>query len=159
MRRIQDLTSEPKIAYFSMEIGFRNDIPTYSGGLGVLAGDTIKSASDLNLPMVAVTLLYRKGYFMQEIDQSGRQIEHPVVWNPDDHMTLLPQRIRVRVEGRDISVQVWQYDVCSLTGGCVPIFFLDTDVPENSQGDKELTHYLYGGDDRYRLKQELILLK
>ncbi len=157
MKRIQDLTSEPKIAYFSMEIGFRNDIPTYSGGLGVLAGDTIKSAADLNLPMVAVTLLYRKGYFMQEIDQGGRQIEHPVIWNPADHMTLLPQRVRVRIEGRDVSIQAWVYYIDSLTGGSVPIFFLDTDVPENNREDRELTHSLYGGDDRYRLKQELIL--
>lgn len=157
MKRIQDLTSEPKIAYFSMEIGFRNDIPTYSGGLGVLAGDTIKSAADLNLPMVAVTLLYRKGYFMQEIDQSGRQIEHPVIWNPADHMTLLPQRVRVRIEGRDVSIQAWVFYIDSLTEGSVPIFFLDTDVPENNQEDRELTHCLYGGDDRYRLKQELIL--
>lgn len=157
MKRIQDLTSEPKIAYFSMEIGFRNDIPTYSGGLGVLAGDTIKSAADLNLPMVAVTLLYRKGYFMQEIDRSGRQIEHPVIWNPADHMTLLPQRVRVRIEGRDVSIQAWVFYIDSLTGGSVPIFFLDTDVPENNQEDRQLTHYLYGGDDRYRLKQELIL--
>ena len=140
-----------------MEIGFRNDIPTYSGGLGVLAGDTIKSAADLNLPMVAVTLLYRKGYFMQEIDQSGRQIEHPVQWNPADQMTLLPQRVRVRIEGRDVTLQSWVYHIDSLTGGSVPIFFLDADIPENSQGDRELTHNLYGGDDRYRLKQELIL--
>jgi len=157
MKGLQELTVEPKIAYYSMEIGFRNDIPTYSGGLGVLAGDTIKSAADLKLPMVAVTLIYRKGYFMQEIDPRGKQIEHPVVWNPADHMVLLPQRIRVRIEGREVSVQIWQYDICSLTGGCVPIFFLDTDVPENTQQDRELTDSLYGGDERYRLKQELLL--
>lgn len=157
MKRIQDLTSEPKIAYFSMEIGFRNDIPTYSGGLGILAGDTIKSAADLNLPMVAVTLIYKKGYFRQEIDAAGKQIEYPVEWNPADHMTLLPQRVKVRVEGRDVLIQAWVYSIDSLTGGSVPIFFLDTDVPENTQEDRELTYSLYGGDDRYRLKQELIL--
>ena len=79
---LEELTAESKIAYFSMEVGFRNDIPTYSGGLGVLAGDTIKSAADLNLPVVAVSLIYKKGYFRQEIDASGRQIEHPELWNP-----------------------------------------------------------------------------
>jgi starch phosphorylase len=157
MKRIQDFTAEPKIAYFSMEIGFRNDIPTYSGGLGVLAGDTIKSAADLNLPMVAVILIAKKGYFRQEIDKNGRQIEHPVEWNPANHMTLLPQRVRVRIEGRDVSIQAWVYYIDSLTGGSVPIFFLDTDVPENKLEDRELTHYLYGGDERYRLKQEMIL--
>ena len=76
------LTKEPKIAYFSMEIGIHNDIPTYSGGLGVLAGDTIRASADLKLPMVAVTLLTKKGYFIQELDEKGRQTEQPVVWNP-----------------------------------------------------------------------------
>lgn len=157
MKRIQDLAAEPKIAYFSMEIGFRNDIPTYSGGLGILAGDTIKSAADLNLPMVAVTLIYKKGYFRQEIDAIGKQTEYPVEWNPADHMTLLPQRVKLRIEGRDVLIQAWVYSIDSLTGGSVPIFFLDTDLPENTQEDRELTYSLYGGDDRYRLKQELIL--
>src|SRR3990170_6239502 len=100
MQVIEELTAEPKIAYFSMEVGFRNDIPTYSGGLGVLAGDTIKSAADLNLPVVAVTLIYKKGYFSQEIDEHGRQIEHPEKWDPasHSHMTLLPQKIKVTIE-------------------------------------------------------------
>ena len=85
----QSFTSEPKIAYFSMEIGLENDIPTYSGGLGVLAGDTIRSAADLDLPMVAVTLICRKGYFRQEIDRGGHQIEHPVEWKPEKYMKML----------------------------------------------------------------------
>src|SRR3972149_8528963 len=115
MQELQGLVSEPKIAYFSMEIGISDDIPTYSGGLGVLAGDTIKSAADLNLPMVAITLMYKKGYFRQEIDAAGRQIENPVEWNPIDHMSLLPQRVKVRIEGRDVLIQAWVYSIDSLT--------------------------------------------
>jgi starch phosphorylase len=151
------LTKEPKIAYFSMEIGIQNDIPTYSGGLGVLAGDTIKTCADLKLPIIAVTLLSKKGYFNQEIDENGRQIEKPVSWDPSKYMTLLPAKISVRIENRDVLVQAWQFDVKSLTGGCVPIFFLDTDLNENAPGDREITSYLYGGDLAYRLKQEIVL--
>jgi glycogen phosphorylase len=152
-----ELTKEPKIAYFSMEIGIENDIPTYSGGLGVLAGDTIKTAADLKLPMVAVTLLTKKGYFIQELDASGRQTEHPYSWNPEKHMTLLPTKASVSIEGRDVIVQAWQYNVKSLTGGYVPIFFLDTDIEGNTPEDREITHVLYGGDIAYRLKQEIVL--
>jgi starch phosphorylase len=151
------LTKEPKIAYFSMEIGIHNDIPTYSGGLGVLAGDTIKAAADLKLPMVAVTLLTKKGFFIQELDEGGRQTERPVSWDPSRYMKLLPAKAYVVIEGREVVLQAWQYNVESLTRGCVPIFFLDTDVPENAPEDREITHYLYGGDLAYRLKQEIVL--
>ena len=155
---LEELTAESKIAYFSMEVGFRNDIPTYSGGLGVLAGDTIKSAADLNLPVVAVSLIYKKGYFRQEIDKNGRQVEHPEQWNPAEHMSLLPQKIKVAIEGREITVQAWVYNITSLaTKWRVPIFFLDTDVPDNSAEDRAITDSLYAGDDRYRLKQEVVL--
>ncbi len=154
----QDILSEPQIAYFSMEIGFKNDIPTYSGGLGVLAGDVIKSAADLNLPMVAVTLIYRKGYFRQVLDDNGRQFEYPNEWRPSEHLLLLPQKIHVKIEGRDVAVQVWTYNILSRTGRWnIPVFFLDTHLPENAPGDREITDSLYGGDDRYRLKQEIVL--
>jgi starch phosphorylase len=152
-----ELTKEPKIAYFSMEIGVHNDIPTYSGGLGVLAGDTIRSAADLKLPMVAVTLMSRKGYFTQDIDEAGRQIERPFEWDPSRFMELLPHRVAVRIEGREVQLRAWQYNVKSLTGGYVPVFFLDTDVPDNQPGDREITAFLYGGDKEYRLKQEIVL--
>lgn len=154
----QDLLSEPQIAYLSMEIGFRNDIPTYSGGLGVLAGDTIKSAADLNLPVVAVTLLHRKGYFRQELDSNGSQKEHPEKWSPEEQMTLLPQKIRLSIEGREVAVQAWVHNISNIvTNWSVPIIFLDTDLPENEPEDRSITDYLYGGDDRYRLKQEVVL--
>jgi glycogen phosphorylase len=151
------LTKEPKIAYFSMEIGIQNDIPTYSGGLGVLAGDTIRTGADLKLPMVAVTLISKKGYFRQELDEWGKQTELVNAWDPSQYMTLLPTKITIQIEGHDVFVQAWQYNVESLTKGCVPIFFLDTDVEENTPEDRELTAYLYGGDLAYRLKQEIIL--
>src|SRR4030042_1237467 len=96
--QVCELTKEPKIAYFSMEIGVHNDIPTYSGGLGVLAGDTIRSGADLKLPMVAVTLLSRKGYFRQEIDESGRQTEQVYEWEPSNYMQLLSCRASVQIE-------------------------------------------------------------
>ena len=157
VKYIQGLTDEPKIAYFSMEIGFKNSIPTYSGGLGVLAGDTIKSAADLHLPMVAVTLLYRKGFFRQELTHDGKQIEHPEEWDPAEHMTLLPTRIRVKIEGRDVTVGAWAYNIEGCEERKVPIFFLDTDIPENTPEDRKITDHLYGGDERYRLKQEVVL--
>ncbi len=156
-RELAEFLREPKIAYFSMEIGVHNDIHTYSGGLGVLAGDTIKSAADLKLPMVAVTLISKKGYFRQELDEAGNQTEHPAEWDPRRFMTLLPEKVSLRIEGREVSVQAWFYIVRSITGGKVPMLFLDTDVEGNSKEDRELTHYLYGGEERYRLKQEAIL--
>src|SRR5512143_616437 len=157
MNNLQEFTAEPMIAYFSMEIGVKNDIPTYSGGLGILAGDTIKAAADLNLPLVAVTLISRKGYFSQEIDANGWQREKAVVWDPARYMTLLPQKVRVQIEGRDVYIQAWLYRVMSPTGGKVPILFLDTDLAENSALDQSITDQLYGGDSVYRIKQEVVL--
>jgi starch phosphorylase len=154
---IDKFTNEPKIAYFSMEIGLKNEIKTFSGGLGVLAGDTIKSATDLRLPMVAVSLLTKKGYFRQELDPTGRQKELPDEWDPAAFMTRLQERITVGIEGRDVSVAPWLYVVESATGGLLPVIFLDTDLPENSREDRELTQSLYGGDLAYRLKQEIVL--
>jgi starch phosphorylase len=149
--------NEPKIAYFSMEMGLSNDIPTYSGGLGVLAGDTIKSAADLKLPMVAVTLVYRKGYFRQEIGANGWQIELPRDWKPESFMELLPTKTLVTIDGRDVKVQAWLYRVKSPTGGEIPVLFLDTDIPGNIEEDRHLTDHLYGGDQSHRLRQEIVL--
>ncbi|MBI4824444.1 MAG: alpha-glucan family phosphorylase [Nitrospirae bacterium] len=140
-----------------MEIGIHNDIHTYSGGLGVLAGDTLRSASDMKLPMIAVTLLSRKGYFEQDIDSTGAQTEHPAEWEPKKFMSLLPEKVFLRLEGREVAIQAWLYVEKSITGGKLPILFLDTDIDTNIPKDRELTHYLYGGDERYRLKQEAIL--
>jgi len=157
MKSLQEAFREQKIAYFSMEIGVMNEIPTYSGGLGVLAGDTIRSSADLKLPLVAVTLISKRGYFRQEIDEEGRQIEHPVEWKPSKTMELLPTEVKVQIQKRDVKVKAWLYNVQSLTGGVIPIVFLDTDVEGNFPEDREITSFLYGGDERYRLKQEIVL--
>ncbi|NUO09218.1 MAG: alpha-glucan family phosphorylase [Candidatus Brocadia sp.] len=151
------MNNEAKIAYFSMEIGLSNSIPTYSGGLGVLAGDTIKSSADLKIPIVAVTLISKKGYFRQDIDSDGRQIEYPIDWDPSKFMIRLSKKIKVQIEGRDVYIVAWRYQVQSITGGEADVLFLDTDVEENTKEDREITAFLYGGDMHYRLKQEIIL--
>ncbi|MGD8565229.1 MAG: alpha-glucan family phosphorylase [Candidatus Bathyarchaeota archaeon] len=157
MKNLQEVLKERKIAYFSMEIGLVNEIPTYAGGLGVLAGDTIRSSADLRLPLVAVTLVSKKGYFRQEITNHGRQIEHPQGWDPSKFMKLLPERAKMKIQDRDVKVKAWLYNVQSITGGVIPVLFLDTDVEGNTSEDKEITSFLYGGDERYRLKQEIVL--
>jgi len=133
------------------------EMPTYSGGLGVLAGDTVRAAADLKLPMVAVTLLHRKGYFYQRLDGAGRQTEEPVDWAVNDFLTELPERVSVAVEGRAVALRAWIYRVAGPGDFSVPVYFLDSDLPENSEWDRTLTHYLYGGDLHYRLCQEVIL--
>ncbi len=148
--------TERLIAYFSMEIAVEPAIPTYSGGLGVLAGDTIRAAADMSVPMVAVTLLHRKGYFTQRIGPDGWQVEEPVQWKAEDYLQQMPQRASVELEGRTVYLRAWKYEVVGITGFTVPVYFLDTDMPENSDGDRALTHHLYGGDERYRLCQEAI---
>ena len=151
------MNNEVKIAYFSMEIGISNNLPTYSGGLGVLAGDTLKSSADLKIPMVAVTLLSKKGYFRQDIDSDGRQVEYPIDWDPSKFMICLSKKVAVQIEGRNVYIQAWRYNVRSVTGGEVDVLYLDTDVEENTKEDREITAFLYGGDDQYRLKQEIVL--
>lgn len=145
------------IGYFTMEIGLDAGMPTYSGGLGVLAGDTIRAAADLQVPIVAVTLLHRKGYFYQRLDPDGRQHEEPAAWVVGDFLTELPLRVTVTVDGRSVTVRCWQYDVIGAGGFVVPVYLLDTDLPENSAWDRTLTDVLYGGDQYYRLCQEVIL--
>lgn len=150
-------TQRPRIAYFSMEIALRNDIPTYSGGLGVLAGDTLRAAADLDLPLVAVSLVSRKGYFRQELDPQGRQLEREDPWEPARWASTLQAKVTIPLEGRRIWVGGWLYVLESHMGGKQPVILLDTDLPENEAGDREITNYLYGGDTTYRLKQEIVL--
>ncbi|MDY0211582.1 MAG: alpha-glucan family phosphorylase [Desulfuromonadaceae bacterium] len=157
MEQWKDFTDTSRIAYFSMEIGLSQEIPTYSGGLGVLAGDTIKSSADLNIPLVAVTLASRKGYFKQSLDESGSQHESPVEWDISARMEQLPARITVPIEGRAVTVTAWLYQTKSPAGGVVPVVFLDTSLRENTPEDQSITDSLYGGDERYRLKQEIVL--
>lgn len=151
------MTAAPLIAYFSMEIGLDAGMPTYAGGLGVLAGDTIRSAADLDIPMVALSLLHRRGYFFQHLDATGVQTEEPVSWAVDDYAEPLEARASVEVEGRTVHLKAWRHLVTGVSGSTVPVYLLDADVPENKAEDRRLTDVLYGGDSYYRLCQEVIL--
>ncbi|MBM2837235.1 MAG: Alpha-glucan phosphorylase [candidate division NC10 bacterium] len=145
------------ISYFSMEVALESRVPTYSGGLGVLAGDALRSAADLGLPLVGVTLLYRKGYFSQRLDDEGHQHEEPWEWPVDEVLQPTDGRCQVEVEGRQVIVRAWRYLITGMSGVEVPVLLLDTDVEGNDPYDRTLTHSLYGGDERYRLCQEVIL--
>jgi starch phosphorylase len=140
-----------------MEIALEPGIPTYSGGLGILAGDTLRSAADLEAPFVAVTLAYRKGYFRQVLDQNGNQSQQEQPWQPESTLKEAPERITVEIEGRQVWVRAWQYTVKGVTGAALPVYLLDTDLPENSEWDRSITNSLYGGDDHYRFCQEMVL--
>jgi len=153
---IEPYLQRTRIAYFSMEIALRPDMHTYSGGLGVLAGDTARSAADLELPMVFVSLLTRTGYVRQEI-AGGRQVARPNPWRPQDWATPLDTMTAIMIEGREVWVRPWLYrEICPL-GHCIPVLLLDTDLEQNSPADRQITHHLYGGDEAYRLKQEIVL--
>jgi starch phosphorylase len=153
------MNEERKIAYFSMEIALEESIPTYAGGLGILAGDTIRAAADMAIPMIAVSLIHRQGYFFQRLDDTGWQTEDTVSWVPDDYLKELEPRVEVTIDGRTVNLRAWQYTVCGcVTDGTeVPVILLDADLPENAEWDRRLTDKLYGGDGYYRLCQEIIL--
>jgi glycogen phosphorylase len=153
------LAHPPKrfVAYFSMEIALENAMPSYSGGLGVLAGDTIRAAADIRLPMVAVSLLYRKGFFTQRLSEDGSQTEEPVEWEVSKFLVEEAPRITVSLENRQVELRAWKYVAKGVRGYEVPIYFLDADLPDNDQRDRDLTGSLYGGDPYYRLSQELLL--
>ena len=146
-----------EVAYFSMEVALEDSIPTYAGGLGVLAGDTLRAAADLGMPLIGVTLLYRKGYFRQHLDESGRQTESPAGWNPEEKLELMKPVVTVQLEERDVKVRAWRYTLEGIGGDVVSVYLLDTLVDGNTPEDRQLTDYLYGGDDRYRLCQEIVL--
>jgi glycogen phosphorylase len=156
-RRSMKKSNSPRISYFSMEIALEPDIPTYSGGLGILAGDTLRSAADLGVPLVAVTLAYRKGYFRQILDQAGNQFEEPQEWSPENQLTAAKTQVMVEIEGRPVAVRAWKYTITGVSGDAIPVYLLDTDLPENSEYDRHLTDSLYAGDQRYRLAQEIVL--
>jgi glycogen phosphorylase len=145
------------VAYFSMEIAIAPEMPTYSGGLGVLAGDTMRSAADLGLGLCAVTLLHRKGYFQQHLDAQGIQSAEDQPWAIEKLLTLENALVEVTLEDRPVMVRAWRYDLEGVSGHIIPIYLLDTDLPQNDPRDRELTDHLYGGDTDYRLRQEAIL--
>lgn len=145
------------VAYFSMEIALEPNIPTYSGGLGVLAGDTLRSAADIGFPMIGISLVHRKGYFRQHLSLNGEQSEEASEWHPEGRLERVPECTAVMIEGRRVVVHAWRYHISGINGGRIPVYLLDTNVPENSEYDRRLTDVLYGGDTRYRLCQEVVL--
>ena len=157
MSAIEPYLEQTRIAYFSMEIALRSEMRTYSGGLGVLAGDAVRSAADLQLPMVFVTLASRQGYIGQEIDPKGWQIDHADPWEPEDWATPLPSVMAATIEGRNVWIRPWLYEWTSARGHKIPVILLDTHIEQNDLHDRGITHRLYGGDESYRLKQEIVL--
>src|SRR5919109_1678631 len=151
MSRVLARPDMGSIAYFSMDVAIDSSIPTYSGGLGILAGDTLRSAADLEAPIVAVTLLHRKGYFDQHLDSKGNQLETPSKWSPEDHLAPLSPQVTISIEDREVRVRVWQYLFRGITGHAVPLLFLDTNLEENDPRDRALTDHLYGGGGQFRL--------
>jgi len=149
--------SSRKIAYFSMEIALAKALPTYSGGLGMLAGDTLRSAADTGVPLVAISLTHRRGYFEQHLDSQGQQTESDVIWSPETTLPSANQTITITLQGREITLRAWRFDVVGHTGHIIPVFLLDSDVEGNDPWDRRLTDHLYGGDTYYRLCQEAIL--
>jgi len=145
------------IAYFSMEIEVNSLIPSYSGGLGVLAGDLLRSFADMRVPAAGVTLLPRKGYFFQHVDRDGNQTESPMNWNPEDLLKLEDKEVTVPIGDRELYVRAWRYDLKETGDWVIPVYFLDTDFEKNPQDMREIGYYLYGGDERYRLSQEIVL--
>lgn len=150
-------TESRRFAYFSMEVAIDPRLPSYAGGLGVLAGDMLRSCADLRVPIVGVTLLHRKGYFEQVFDEMGMQIESPSSFTPADLLIRLPETVTVEVEGRTVHVAAWQYEILGVKGYRVPLVMLDCDLEENADCDRRLTDHLYGGDRAYRLSQEIVL--
>jgi starch phosphorylase len=146
-----------RVAYFSMEIALESGIPTYSGGLGVLAGDTLRSAADLATPMVGVTLVHRRGYFRQRLDARGNQFEEDAPWKPEVLLEESGARASVEIEGREVHLRAWKYSIRGISGHEVPVYLLDSDLAENTPWDRTLTDHLYGGDVHYRFCQEALL--
>lgn len=134
-----------------MEVGLDSSMPTYSGGLGILAGDTLRAAADLGLPMIGVTLLHRQGYFRQHLDVTGNQLESPAVWNFEEVLEPMAPRILVPIEGQQVHLCAWRHLVRGVFGHTVPVYFLDTGLEDNSPGEQSLTDALYGGNSYHRL--------
>ena len=151
------MTADPIVAYFSMEIALEPAFPTYSGGLGILAGDMLRAAADMGAPMVGVSLVHRHGNFRQHLDASGHQTESPDPWHPEDVLEPVAPTVTVRIQGRDVRIRAWRYTIEGVGGSTVPVYLLDTDLRENTPEHRTLTNMLYGGDERYRLCQEAVL--
>src|SRR5678816_283015 len=140
-----------------MEVALSSDIPTYAGGLGVLAGDFLQGAADASVPLIAVTLVHRKGYLRQRLDTRGRQLDRPAEWQPEQRLEPVRERVAISLEGRVVQVGAWRAVIPGVRGSTVSVYLLDTDLTDNSLEDRTITNALYGGDQRNRLMQEAVL--
>tara|TARA_Y100000994_G_scaffold168523_1_gene138696 strand:+ start:3837 stop:5489 length:1653 start_codon:yes stop_codon:yes gene_type:complete len=145
------------VGYFTAEIGLWSELHTYSGGLGVLAGDHVKSAADAEIDLIGITLLYREGYGRQHIDQDGNQSETFAAIDPADHLIDTGLELMLPLDGTTIYSRIWKVEVVGITGHIVPVYFLDTHHPKNSDYHSMLGARLYGGDDEVRIRQEYLL--
>ncbi len=151
------MSNNYEIAYFSAEIGISSSLPTYSGGLGVLAGDHLKAAGDVGLNICGITLLYKEGYFKQKIDEKGEQSETYPKFDPNPLLEEISIEFSLRLRERDVWIKVFKFTYESKSGSKTPIFFLDTDHEKNKKEDRILTLRLYSGDKNHRILQEAIL--
>ena len=147
----------PVVGYFTAEIGLWSELHTYSGGLGVLAGDHVKSAADAGIPLVGVTLLYHQGYARQHIDSNGIQTETFPEFDPSNHLTKTDMTITLALDGQSLSAYVWKADIVGQSGHVVPVYFIDTHHESNTSEHQSLSSRLYGGDDDMRIRQEYVL--
>lgn len=145
------------VGYFTAEIGLWSELHTYSGGLGVLAGDHVKSAADAEIDLIGITLLYREGYGRQHLDQDGNQSESFAAIDPADHLIDTGLELMLPLDGATIYSKIWKVEVVGITGHIVPVYFLDTHHPKNSDYHSDLGARLYGGDDEVRIRQEYLL--
>ncbi len=154
---LEEYLPHTRIAYLTMEIALEPDVPTYSGGLGILAGDAARSAADLGLPMVFVTLASRDGYLHQDLDAQGGQLDSPDRWDPATRASALQAMVAVGIGGREVWIRPWLYVLARPLGRSVPVLLLDTDLAENDPADRGISARLYGGDAAMRLRQEIVL--
>src|SRR3989344_1887630 len=150
------MSSSLKVAYFTMEIGLESAIPTYAGGLGMLAADLMRSAADLGVDAACITGCWKYGYLRQTLQTDGSQLYEETPWDPASKLEKVAQTVTVTIEGRLVTVGCWRIDLKG-NKGTVPVFFLDTNVPENSDADRGIMKTLYGGDQAMRIKQEVVL--
>ena len=146
-----------KVAYFSMEIMLENDIATYAGGLGMLAGDILRSMADMEIPAIGITVAFNNGYTNQIINNDGTQQFLPSEWVKNDQLSMQSETVKIKVDGRDLTISCYRYDIVSPRGFIVPVFLLTTDFFENTDDQKYYTKYLYDHDKKIRLIQEVIL--
>lgn len=145
------------VAYFTMEIALKSEVPTFAGGLGVLAADLMRSCADMDVGAVCMTVCWQHGYMHQTINANGSQAYSEMDWKPQEHLKLLTERVTVRIEGRDVTIGAWVFELTGRHGHRVPVYFLDTNLPENRNEDRDITKHLYGGDGTMRIKQEAVL--